>query len=66
MNDKLKAKAILNKATLKELAEQMGINQRVFYNKLNRRMVNGYEAHFTNDEKLFLAKTLGMKEKDIK
>ena len=39
----------------RDVAKVLGINTKVFTNKLNRRTVNGYEARFTTSEKAMLA-----------
>lgn len=49
----------------KDVAKVLGINTKVFTNKLNRRTVNGYEARFTTSEKSMLASMFGLLIIDI-
>lgn len=49
----------------KDVAEVLGINTKVFTNKLNHRKVNGYEARFTYSEKATLASMFGLLIIDI-
>jgi len=48
-----------------EIAEEMGMNRKVFGNKINHREVNGYVARFKPVEKAWLANKFGIKESDI-
>lgn len=48
-----------------EVAEEMGINRKVFCNKINHRVANGYVARFKPVEKAWLANKFGIKESDI-
>lgn len=64
-NKKLKTKMYKMSATHKQVAEFLGINTKVFTNKINRLVVNGYEAKFTTTEKMALAMKFGIKENDI-
>ena len=43
----------------------MGINRRVFSNKLGRRTVNGYVIQFTEAQKEWLAAKFGIETTDI-
>ena len=61
----LRSQMALNGITIKELAAEMGINRRVFSNKLGRRKVNGYEIHFTEGQKEWLASKFGIDTTDI-
>lgn len=61
----LRSKIALQGITIKELAAEMGINRRVFSNKLGRRSVNGYEAQFTDAQKEWLADKFGIDTTDI-
>lgn len=54
-NKKLKTAMFEREITHKAAAERLGINSRVFTNKLNKRVVNGYQAGFTVSEKNMLA-----------
>lgn len=51
--------------TIKELSKEMGINRRVFSNKLGRRVVNGYVIQFTEAQKEWLADKFGIEITDI-
>lgn len=61
----LRSKIALEGITIKELAAEMGINRRVFSNKLGRRMVNGYVIQFTEAQKEWLAAKFGIDTTDI-
>lgn len=61
----LRSQMALHGITIKELATEMGINCRVFSNKLGRRMVNGYLSHFTEAQKEWLAAKFGIETTDI-
>ena len=54
-NKALKIAMFEREATHKQAAEMLGINARVFTNKINKRIINGYEASFTPAEKTMLA-----------
>lgn len=56
---------VLMGITHKKLAQEMGINERVFNNKLARRKVNGYEARFTDTQKEWLANRFGIDVTEI-
>lgn len=49
----------------KEVAAEMGINTRVFNNKLRLRTVNGYVARFTDEQKKWLAERFGIDASEI-
>lgn len=49
----------------KDIAEEMGINQKIFANKINHLVVNGYEAKFKHIEKVWLAMRFGINVEDI-
>jgi predicted DNA-binding protein (UPF0251 family) len=61
----LRSKIALEGITIKELAAEMGINRRVFSNKLGRRKVNGYVIQFTEAQKEWLAAKFGIDTTDI-
>ena len=61
----LRSQMALQGITIKELAVEMGINRRVFSNKLGRRKVNGYEIRFTEPQKEWLAAKFGINTTDI-
>lgn len=61
----LRSKMALQGITIKELAAEMGINRRVFSNKLGRRTVNGYVIQFTEEQKEWLAAKFGIDTTDI-
>lgn len=54
-NKKLKTKMFEMGVTHKQVAALLDINTRVFANKINKRVVNGYEASFTAPEKVVLS-----------
>ena len=54
-NRKLKTAMFEREITHRKAAAILGINPRVFTNKINKRVVNGYEATFTAPEKALLA-----------
>ena len=56
---------VLLGVTQKSVAAEMGINERVFNNKLGRRRVNGYESRFTYEQKYWLAERFGIAVTDI-
>lgn len=56
---------ILFGVTHKELAAEMGINARVFGNKLCQRTVNGYVCRFTEAQKEWLAARFGIAVEEI-
>lgn len=56
---------ILFGITHKELAAELGINARVFGNKLARRNVNGYTCRFTEAQKEQLAARFGIAIEEI-
>lgn len=64
-NRVLRSKMVLMGITHKELAEEMGINRRVFSNKLARRVVNGYTIQFTDAQKEWLANRFGLDVTEI-
>ena len=64
-NKKLKTKMFEDGYTHKEVAECLGINTKVFTNKINRLVVNGYETKFTEAEKIALALKFGIDKNDI-
>ena len=55
----------LHGITIKELAAEMGINRRVFSNKLGKRTVNGYVIRFTDEQKRWLAEKFDMSITEI-
>lgn len=61
----LRSQIALHGITIKELATEMGINRRVFSNKLGKRKVNGYVIHFTEAQKEWLAAKFGIETTDI-
>lgn len=61
----LRSKIALQGITIKELAAEMGINRRVFSNKLGRRKVGPYVSHFTEAQKEWLAAKFGINTTDI-
>lgn len=66
MKNKVLKMAIFEKEMkYKEVAEEMGINRKVFANKINQSVVNGYVAKFKPIEKVWLANRFGIKESDI-
>ena len=64
-NKKLKTKMFEMGVTHKQVATLLGINTRVFTNKINRQLVNGYETKFTAAEKIVLALKFDLNENDI-
>lgn len=61
----LRSQMALQGITIKELSKEMGINRRVFSNKLGRRVVNGYVIQFTEAQKEWLADKFGIEITDI-
>lgn len=61
----LRSQMALHGITIKDLASEMGINRRVFSNKLGCRNVNGYDVRFTDRQKDYLATKFGIKTTDI-
>ena len=61
----LRSQMALHGIIIKELADEMGINRRVFSNKLGRRKVNGYVCVFTEQQKEWLAAKFGINTTDI-
>lgn len=61
----LRSQMVLQGITIKELATEMGINRRVFSNKLGRRTVNGCVVKFTEQQKEWLATKFGINTTDI-
>jgi predicted DNA-binding protein (UPF0251 family) len=64
-NKKLKMAIFEKEMKYKEVAEEMGINRKVFMNKINQSVVNGYVAKFKPIEKVWLANRFGIKVSDI-
>lgn len=64
-NKVLRSRFIFYGLTQKMIAAEMGINARVFANKMYRRKVNGYEARFTEAQKEWLAARFGIEITDI-
>ena len=64
-NTKLRSRFVLYGVTQKQVAAEMGINARVFNNKLGLRTVNGYVIRFTQAQKEWLAERFDMEVKDI-
>lgn len=64
-NKKLKTKMYEMGVTHKQVADFIGINAKVFTNKINRLVVNGYEAKFTETEKIVLAMKFDINKDDI-
>lgn len=64
-NKKLKMAIYESEKKYGEIAEAMGISRKVFCNKINHLVVNGYEARFKPVEKAWLVKEFGIKESDI-
>ena len=64
-NNKLRSKFVLFGVQQKEVAAEMGINPRVFNNKLRRRTINGYKVYFTEDQKKWLAERFNMNVNEI-
>ena len=64
-NKKLRRAMFDKEVTQKETAAKMGINAKVFQNKINQRTVNGYLVRFTVAEKVWLACEFGINENDI-
>ena len=64
-NKKLKMAIYESERKYGEIAEAMGINRKVFCNKINHNVVNGYVARFKPVEKAWLAKEFGINENDI-
>lgn len=56
---------ILHGVTHKDLAAEMGINVRVFGNKLAQRTVNGYKCRFTEAQREWLAERFGIAVEEI-
>jgi hypothetical protein len=54
-NNKLRSQMVLHGETQKRVAAEMGINARVFNNKLRQRTVYGYVIRFTPAQKEWLA-----------
>ena len=65
VNKKLCSQFVLHGETQKHVAAEMGINARVFNNKLRRRTVNGYVVQFTQAQKEWLAERFGIKAEEI-
>lgn len=66
MKNKALKTAMFNcEATHKKGAEILGINARVFTNKINKRFVNGYESKFTVAEKNLLAAKFNLNVEEI-
>lgn len=65
VNTLLRSRIVLRGTTQKEVADEMGINHRVFGNKINRRIVNGYEARFTDEQKAWLAEKFQLDVNEI-
>lgn len=65
INKKLKLAMYEKEVTHKDVSASMGINTKVFTNKINKRVVNGYEARFTDAEKVWLADAFGVAVSDI-
>ena len=65
INKILRSQIVLHGITIKDLAAEMGINYRVFRNKLGRRTVNGYVVQFTDAQKEWLAAKFGINTTDI-
>lgn len=64
-NNKLRSQFVLFDVQQKEVAAEMGINPRVFNNKLRHRTVNGYKVRFTEDQKQWLAERFNMNVNEI-
>jgi hypothetical protein len=64
-NNKLRSQFVLFNVRQKDVAAEMGINKRVFNNKLFRRTINGYKVYFTEEQKQWLAKRFNMDVNDI-
>lgn len=64
-NSKLRSRFVLAGVLQKQVAEEMGINTRVFNNKLRQRTVNGYKIYFTPAEKEWLSKRFNIPVADI-
>lgn len=64
-NGKLKTAMFEREVTHRKAAAILGINPRVFTNKINKRVVNGYEATFTVAEKSLLATEFALNAEDI-
>lgn len=64
-NKKLKTAMFESEVTHKQAAAILGINSRTFTNKINKRIVNGYEASFTVPEKTMLAREFNLSVDDI-
>jgi DNA-binding transcriptional regulator LsrR (DeoR family) len=64
-NKKLKFAMLMEDVTQKEVAAEMSINARVFRNKINNSVVNGYVARFKPCEKKWLAERFNLKESEI-
>lgn len=64
-NKILKTKMFEMGVTHKQAAQLLDINTRVFTNKINKLIVNGYETKFTATEKKVLALKYGINENDI-
>lgn len=65
MNKRLKTAMFAMGVTHKQVAALLDINTRVFSNKINRRVVNGYEAKFTQAEKVVLSLKFDLNENEI-
>lgn len=64
-NIKLRSQFVLFGVTQKQVAAEMGVNNRVFNNKLGRRMVNGYIIKFTDEQKAWLSDRFDIPVMDI-
>ena len=64
-NSKLRSLIVLHGTTQKRVAAEMGINTRVFNNKLNMRTVNGYVIRFTPAQKEWLSERFNIPVADI-
>lgn len=64
-NNFLVSKFVAEDVKQKEVAAEMGINARVFNNKLRLRTVNGYQARFTDEQKEWLAERFGIDASEI-
>lgn len=64
-NSKLRSRFVLENVLQKDVAEEMGLNVRVFNNKLRKRTVNGYKVGFTDAEKEWLAERFGISTTEI-
>lgn len=64
-NKKLKTKMFEMGVTHKQVAALLGINAKVFTNKINKITINGYEAKFTKAEKVVLSLKFDIPEEEI-